>query len=158
MNRNNDLELWRKTEAVCRECLKLDREMLASLGPMDQERERDPENYVDPGLWEQFIAARQDLVDFTTSSIDILASKGRNTALSEGADRKTATEQGELETRLINSLREMVELEFKLTNYLSENLDVLKETIDGLNKNQVIFSHYAKMATKPDPGYLNSDI
>jgi hypothetical protein len=136
--------------------------MLAKLGPLDEDRGRNAENYVDPRLWEQFIAARKDLVDFTTSSIDVLTvSPARNlqagSADRTGGDELMFAEQSELENRLMSSLKEMVELEYKLAGYLSENLSVLRETIDGLNKNQLLFSHYAKKYNKPDPGYLNSE-
>ncbi|MDR2302761.1 MAG: hypothetical protein LBF38_12065 [Deltaproteobacteria bacterium] len=162
MKTNRDLELWRKTARICEECLELDRAMLAKLGPLDRDRKADPDNYVDPGLWEQFISARNDLVDFTTSSINVLtasakAALGTNSDGRAKQNEKEFAEQSELENRLVTSLKEMVELENKLTNYLSENLNVLKETIDGLNKNQTLFIHYSKKYNKPDPGYVNAD-
>jgi hypothetical protein len=166
MNQNNDLALLRKTVVICSECLELDRSMLSKLGPLDDDRGRDPDNYVDPGLWEQFINARKELVDFTTSSIDVLNSGQKNNPNNNepGLDQRTEedeknfAEQSELEYRLMTSLKEMVDLENKLANYLTENLSVLKETIDGLNKNQLLFTCYAKNHNKPDPGYLNSEV
>ncbi|MDR2388130.1 MAG: hypothetical protein LBE80_11200 [Deltaproteobacteria bacterium] len=160
MTKKNDLELWRKTARICDECLELDRAMLAKLGPLDQDKKADPENYLDPKLWEQFISARNDLVDFTTSSIQVLTASAKASARTDSAglsklDEKDFAEQSELENRLVTSLKEMVELENKLTNYLSENLNLLKETIDGLNKNQTLFIHYSKKFNKPEPGYLN---
>ncbi|MDR0622783.1 MAG: hypothetical protein LBJ61_13065 [Deltaproteobacteria bacterium] len=163
MINNSDLELWRKAAQACGKCLELDRAMLARLGPLDEDKGRDPENYVAPALWEQFIAARNDLVDFTASSIHVLTASAK-TPRAMGPDGRTAedeknfAEQSELENRLVNSLKEMVELESKLTDYLSENLDVLKETLDGLNKNQTLFSRYAQNAPKPEPGYLNAEL
>jgi hypothetical protein len=162
MSPNDDLELWRKTVETCRECLALDQDMLARLGPLGHDKAGDPENYVDPSLWEQFIAARNDLVDFTVSSIHVLtvpAMKSQE-AKSESRtdeDEKSFAERTELENRLVTSLKEMVDLESKLTSYLSENLNVLKETIDSLNKNQTVFSQYAKNRNKPEPGYFNSE-
>ncbi|MDR1677048.1 MAG: hypothetical protein LBS44_01495 [Deltaproteobacteria bacterium] len=163
MSQKNDLLLWRKTADICRECLDLDRAMLAKLGRLDLDRGRDAENYVDPALWEHFIAARQDLVDFTTSSIGVLTTNVSYQKPVDGnkrseEDDKNFVEQSELENRLMTSLKEMLDLENKLANYLNENLSVLRETIDGLSKNQVLFSAYAKKYNKPDPGYLNSDI
>lgn len=137
--------------------------MLAKLGPLGIDRGHDPENYVDPALWEHFIAARKDLVEFTASSIRVLTTAGKSHPPA-GLGRRTEedesffAEQSELENRLVTSLKEMVELEVKLTNYLSENLSVLKDTIDGLNKNQTLFTHYANKFNKPEPGYVNSDI
>jgi hypothetical protein len=158
-----DLALWRKTVEICQECLEMDRRMLARIGPPEEDRGRDAENYLDPRLWEQFIEARQDLVEFTTSSIHVLSS-GAGEKLPAGTGGRTAederdfAEMSELENRLVTSLKEMVELETRLADYLTENLSVLRETIDGLARNQVLFTQYAKKYNKPEPGYLSSDV
>jgi hypothetical protein len=160
-NRQKDLALWRKTVEICHRCLELDREMLAKLGP-DDFGSRDAEEYLDPKIWEQFIEAREDLVDFTTSSISVLTRGERKPPPPSPEDetdeaRRGMVEQAELEKRLVKSLKEMVELEAHLAKYLNENLSVLKETIDGLSKNQVLFTSYAKSAPRSHVHLLNTE-
>jgi hypothetical protein len=144
---NRDLALWRKTVEICQRCLDLDREMLAKIGPGELSP-KDVEDYLDPKIWEQFIEAREDLVEFTTSSIHVLTVDGQKKVAPPpdkiAAVKDDFVEQSELESRIIKSLKEMVELEASLAKYLNENLSVLRETIDGLSKNQLLFTKYSK--------------
>jgi hypothetical protein len=121
--------------------------MVAKIENYPSEGPKNAEEYLDPALWEQFVEARRDLCDFTTSTIKLLTFNG---------SKPIDDEQTESEQRLLNSINEMLEMEKKLTSYLSENLSVLKGTIDELTKNQVIFSQYSKHLAKPDPGYISS--
>jgi hypothetical protein len=153
-----DSALWRKIVEACEKCLELDRDMVAKI-EIASEGPRDVEEYLDPALWEQFIAARQDLCDFTTSSIELLTRKApQKNKKPDNPNNLTVIDgqQAESEKRLFKSISEMLELEEKLTSYLNENLTVLKGTIDELTKNQTIFSQYSRNYSKPDPGYVSS--
>jgi hypothetical protein len=159
--KNRDLALWRKTVEICQRCLELDRDMLARLGPPSI-APKDVEDYLDPKVWEQFIEAREDLVEFTTSSIHVLTAEARRKVnpgnKKEKEEVKEAfAEQTELEARIMKSLKEMVDLEDRLASYLTENLSVLRETIDGLTKNQMLFTNYSRRCPKPEPGFLSSE-
>jgi hypothetical protein len=145
------------------------------------------EEYLDPALWEHYVQARRDLFDFTVTGIEVLTQSGSdqkkldksnsdhdptevNPASGHKATPKAAHgeaheeahdeahEAAEIEKRLMSSLSEMLALEEKLTGYLAENLEVLKQTIEDLTKNQPLFSKYSRQNAKPDPGYLSSQI
>jgi hypothetical protein len=164
--REGDRALWRRTAEVCEQCLGIDRAMAEKIA--GRPAGRDVDEYLDPALWEHFVEARRDLVDFAVDSVAMLARRkaqdpadGRPTgamssgeALSEMAP--TDPEQAEIEKRLLNSMTEMLALEERLTGYLTQNLEILRTTIDELSKNQVVFSQYARQTGRPEPGYLSS--
>jgi hypothetical protein len=142
--------VWRRVMESAEKCLEMDRGMLERVEASKRggAPPADPDEYLDPSLWENFVEARRELIDFTSSSIEVL------TRDPQGEPARPSEE--EVERRLIGSLTEMAELEEKLAAYLSQNLDVLAAAIGELTRNQTLFSRYAKSAAKPEPGYLSS--
>jgi hypothetical protein len=141
--------LWGRVMGAADKCLDMDRRMLERIeftkdGGLPP---KDVDGYLDPALWEHYVQARRDLVDFTTSSIKVLTRDRPKAAAEAGSD---------IETRLMRSLSEMAALEEKFAAYLTENLEVLGTAITELTRNQTIFTKYAKTAAKPEPGYLSS--
>jgi hypothetical protein len=139
---NSDRSLWQKTLRACQECLEMDRKFMKEL---DRKKEADNQEGLEPVLWENFIEARRDLMNFTSESINILA-----------RDQESQNSNSDIKDRLITSLDEMMSLEEKLAAYLSENLDLLKETIEDLTKNQAIFSSYGRQGAKSCPDIISS--
>jgi predicted nuclease with TOPRIM domain len=123
-----------KTLEVSRECLEMDRSFLGAL-EKKAAAGRDP---LEPRMWENFIEARRSLVDFTTENLNLLAQ-----------DAEAQSRHKDVMARLETTLGEVMRLEEKLTHFLSENLDALRETIDGISKNQAIFSAYSRSRAKP---------
>ncbi|MDR3204377.1 MAG: hypothetical protein LBV23_06500 [Deltaproteobacteria bacterium] len=155
-----DLFLWSKIMEASQKCLDLDREIFLKIKSFEDGQAKEVDDFVDPALWENYIEARRELFDYATNNIKVLTRDRRaprKASRREGdkveADQKR---QKEIESRIVNSLKEMLLLEEKLTNYLSDNLSVIKETIEELSKNQPIFTKYSRGATKPQPGYLSS--
>ncbi|MDR1394986.1 MAG: hypothetical protein LBK52_02280 [Deltaproteobacteria bacterium] len=138
-------ELWSETLAACRQCLEMDRCFAAELDRQIAEPEKDP---LEPALWEHFIEARRNLFDYTAMNLKLLAKKPNAP--------EAGSSESLLRKDLLTSLTEMLALEEKLTSYLSENLDRLKETIVDLSKSQAIFSGYAGLDTKPSAIALDS--
>jgi hypothetical protein len=127
---------WLKTLELSEERLDMDRRFMGVLEKKKSEG-RDP---LDPLLWENFIEARKDLVDYTTSNLNVLSRD--KTAFSRNKDVKD---------RLETTLDEVMRLEEKLAAFLSRNLLVLKDTIEELNKNQAIFTAYSRHNHKSVP-------
>ena len=132
---------WHKTLELSRECLDLDRSFLGAL----EKKSLSGGDPLDPGLWENFIEARRSLVDYTTENLNLLA-----------RDKDAQSRNKDAMARLETTLGEVMQLEEKLSKFLSENLNVLKETIDGITKNQAIFSAYSRGAPKPRPEALET--
>ncbi|MDR1086035.1 MAG: hypothetical protein LBP22_14550 [Deltaproteobacteria bacterium] len=147
--------LWSETLAACQECLDLDRRFAAELERQIAGPDLDP---LEPALWESFVEARRDLFDFTAVNLTLLAKTGPKSAEGNNVDEGESKEGSFSQVRgeLLKSLAEMVALEEKLTAYLSENLGILKETIDDLSKSQAIFAGYASLDTKPSAIKLDS--
>jgi hypothetical protein len=140
--------------AAFQRCLELDRAMAEKidLSKAGGSSQRDPDEYLDPALWEHYVSARKDLVDFTTSNIEVLArSKPKN-----GKAEQTAEGGDDIENRLLSSLSEMADLERRLAAYLTENLEVLRRTLTALTRNQTLFTKYAKAIPKPEAERLDS--
>ncbi|MDR2351692.1 MAG: hypothetical protein LBF22_00785, partial [Deltaproteobacteria bacterium] len=110
-----------KTLELSKECLDLDRNFLGTL----EKKSAQGGDPLDPLLWENFIEARRNLVDFTTGNLVLLAK-----------DRESHIRNKDVMDRLETTLGEVMQLEEKLTKFLSENLNALKDTIDGISKNQ----------------------
>lgn len=148
-----DSALRRKIMAATEKCLDMDRRMIDRVEASQgfDPASRDPDDFLDPAVWEHYVEARQDLVDFTTSSIQVLA---RNRSRSNGAD--LPSEESDIERRLVSSLSEMAALEERLAAYLTENLEVLRMAVADLTRNQTLFSKYSKTGAKPEPGHLDS--
>jgi hypothetical protein len=138
-NRRAERAFFTKTLELSEECLQTDRNFVASL----EKREKEGADPLEPRLWENFISARQSLVDFTTSNLNLLA-----------RDRAALETHKDITTRLETTLGEVMVLEEKLHTFLSEKLTVLKETIDEISKNQVLFTSYSKNNYKPLPEAL----
>jgi hypothetical protein len=142
--------------AAAKKCLELDRAMLervqASRG--GELHPKDPDDYLDPALWDHYVEARRDLVDFTTSNIEVLV-KSRSGG-PQGSSRPEA--DSDIEKRLVSSLSEMAMLEEKLAAYLTENLEVLRKAVTDLTRNQTLFTKYAKAGAKPEPERLSSQL
>ncbi|MDR2405430.1 MAG: hypothetical protein LBE27_03565 [Deltaproteobacteria bacterium] len=138
---NSDKAFLMKTLELSKDCLDLDRHFLGDL----EKKAASGDDPLDPSLWENFIEARRNLVDFTTSNLNMLAQ-----------DRESQNRHKDVMSRLESTLGEVVKLEEKLTRFLSENLGVLKETIDGISKNQAIFSAYGRGNGKPRPEALET--
>jgi hypothetical protein len=132
---------WNKTLEVSEDCLELDRRFLGTL-EKKTESGGDP---LDPLLWENFIEARRNLVEFTTENLNLLAQ-----------DKQSQARNKDVMNRLETTLGEVMQLEEKLTSFLSENLAALKDTIDGITKNQAIFSAYGRNSHKPRPEALET--
>jgi hypothetical protein len=145
ISENKGKGLWSETLAACQECLKVNRQFFSDLERHISEPDQDP---MEPVLWEHFIEARKDLFDFTTVNLNILAKN-----LSKNRDSEA---ESQIREDLLTSLEEVVALEEKLTAYLSENLGLLKETINDLSKSQALFAGYASMDTKPSAIVLDS--
>jgi hypothetical protein len=163
--RERALALWEKTMEACDKCLALDRAMANKIADSQKIpfEHRDVDEYLDPSLWEHYVEARRDLFDFTTSGIEVItktrqAEKAAQSQMEPGQKDSSQDVDPDIERRLISSLSEMLELEAKLTNYLEENLNVLQQTIEDLIRNQTLFTKYASQNTKPEPGYLSSQI
>jgi hypothetical protein len=139
-------DLWSETLIACQKCLEIDRHFASRLEDQIKDPKRDP---LDPALWENFIEARRDLFDFTAVNLNLLAKRDK-------ANAGGASPDGQIRESLLKSLGEMAALEEKLTAYLSENLGILKETIDNLAKGQAIFSGYASLDSKPPATRLDS--
>jgi hypothetical protein len=148
--------LWARVSEAVAKCLELDRRMLDRVeANRDGERAPDdPDGFIAPAVWERYVAARRDLVDFTTASIAILA--GGRPSIAEAEPGPEGQVADEMEERLVGSLDELAELEEKLAAYLADNLQVLGNAIEELTRNQTVFTRYAQTAPKPEPGYLNS--
>jgi hypothetical protein len=121
--------LWLSTLKASRECLELDQGFLSGL----DRRSAEGADALEPSLWENFIEARRELVDYTTGNLNLLA-----------RDRKSQERNQDINDRLVTTLGEVMRLEEKLAVFLRDNLSALKDTIDGISKNQVIFSAYAR--------------
>jgi hypothetical protein len=119
---------------MAEECLSLDKRFIGTL----EKKKTLGADPLDPCLWENFIEARRSLVDYTTQNLNILA-----------GDKKSASRNSDIKDRLETALGEVMQLEEKLASFLSENLAALKDTIDGISKNQAIFTQYAKNNYKP---------
>jgi hypothetical protein len=130
-----------KTLELSKECLDLNKSFLKAL----EKKSLNGEDPLDPGLWENFIEARRSLVDFTTSNLNLLAQ-----------DQESQKHNKETLSRLETTLGEVMHLEEKLTKFLSDNLSALKDTIDGISKNQAIFSAYGRNGSKPMPEALET--
>jgi predicted nuclease with TOPRIM domain len=141
--REAEKAFWMKTLQVSQECLDLDRRFIGAL-----ERKTalgaDP---LEPSLWENFIEARRDLVDCATENLNLIA-----------RDKKAQSRQRDIKDRLETTLGEVMRLEEKLTSFLAENLSVLKDAIEDISKNQVIFSAYGRHNHKPRPEALETTI
>ncbi|MDR0549391.1 MAG: hypothetical protein LBI10_08320 [Deltaproteobacteria bacterium] len=141
--------LLAETLDACRERLEMDRGFVAKLERQIAEPNLDP---LDPALWENFIAARRDLFDFTALNLNLLVKKkasGKDLSLLDDQERQ-------IHEDLLTSLSEIAALEEKLTTYLEKNLGVLKETIDKMAKGQAIFAGYAVLDAKPPAIHLDS--
>ncbi|MDR2198825.1 MAG: hypothetical protein LBR53_05115 [Deltaproteobacteria bacterium] len=125
---------WLKTLELSRECLELDRGFLGAL----EKKTENGDDPLEPALWENFIEARRSLVDYTTENILLLA-----------RDKGSQARNKDVMKRLETTLNEVMRLEEKLAFFLSENLSVLKDTVDGITKNQAIFAAYGRSNPKP---------
>jgi hypothetical protein len=132
---------WGKILELSEECLSMDRRFLGTLDRKTAKGD-DP---LDPGLWENFIEARRSLVDYTTSSLNVIS-----------RDKEAVARNKDIKDRLVDTLDEVMLLEEKLSAFLSENLTVLKETIDDISKNQAVFTSYARVKGKPRPEALET--
>jgi type I site-specific restriction endonuclease len=141
--------LWSETLAACRECLEIDRRFAAQLERQIAEPDQDP---MEPTIWEHFIAARKDLFDYTVMNLGLLSQNQTDPAKKKPIDPL----ENQIREDLLTSLVEMMTLEGKLTDYLSKNLGVIKETIDNLAKSQALFSGYASLEVKPPATLLDS--
>jgi hypothetical protein len=151
--------------AAAEQCLELDRRMagraeFAKPIPDARPPAEAVDDYLPPSVWEHYVEARRELVDFTTASIEVLArdrpAGGQAGGPAPDEQEEAERERSDIERRLVNSLTEMVELESRLAAYLTENLEALDRTIDGLTRNQTLFTKYARRATKPDPCQISS--
>jgi predicted nuclease with TOPRIM domain len=142
-NKPNDPEkaFWLKTLEVSEQCLDLDRRFLGTL----ERKTAQGHDPLDPALWENFIEARRNLVEYTTENLNLLA-----------RDRKAIGRNRDIKDRLETTLGEVMQLEEKLTTFLSENLSVLKETIEDISRNQMIFTAYARHTHKPRPEVMET--
>jgi hypothetical protein len=120
---------WDKTLAVSRKCLELDRGFIGAL----QEKSGRGDDALDPALWENFIEARRNLVEYTTQSLNVMA-----------RDRKSHARNKDVKDRLETTIGEIMRLEEKLAGFLSENLSALKKTIAHLTSNQAVFTSYTR--------------
>ncbi|MDR2354431.1 MAG: hypothetical protein LBF22_14990 [Deltaproteobacteria bacterium] len=134
---------WLKTFEVSQECLELDRGFLSNLA----KRTAVGNDPLEPALWENYIEARKSLVDYTTANLNLLA-----------RDKKGLVRNKDIKDRLETTLSEVVKLEEKLTSFLAENLSLLKETIDDISKNQLVFSAYAQHNYKPRPEAIETTL
>ena len=125
---------WMKTLELSRECLDLDSRFLGDL----EKKTAAGGDPLDPSLWENFIEARRSLVDYTTENLNLLAQ-----------DKSSQARNKDVMNRLETTLGEVMQLEEKLARFLSDNLSVLKETIEGITRNQAIFSAYGRNNPKP---------
>jgi hypothetical protein len=140
--------------SAAEKCLEMDRRMVERVeaSAAGSGKASDPDDFLDPALWEHYVEARRELVDFTTSSVRSLA---RSRSHETGTERP-AREDSDIERRLMSSLTEMADLEERLASYLTKNLEVLRRTVTDLTRNQVLFSKYAKTGARPEPDHLSS--
>jgi hypothetical protein len=130
--------------------LAIDRRFVQEL---DQRLQKDPApDPLDPALWENFIAVRRDIFDYTALNLRVLAKDQKDPERLDAL----SLEESQIKEELLTSLTEMAALEEKLTSYLADNLTLLKETIDDLAKGQTLFSGYASLETQPNPTRLDS--
>jgi hypothetical protein len=132
---------WLKTLELSLGCLDLDRRFLGTL----EKKTASGGDPLDPGLWENFIEARRNLVDYTTENLNLLSK-----------DKPSQARNKDVMNRLETTLGEVMQLEEKLAKFLSENLSVLKDTIDDISRNQAIFSAYGRTNPKPMPEALET--
>ncbi|MDR2338803.1 MAG: hypothetical protein LBF40_01495 [Deltaproteobacteria bacterium] len=146
LERQNACEkaFWVKTLELSEECLDLDRRFLAELNGLGR-KDKGGKDPLDPTLWENFIEARKSLVEYTTGNLNLLAQ-----------DKSSQGRNKDMLARLETTLGEVMRLEERLAGFLSENLVALKDTIDGIAKNQAIFSAYGRNNTKPMPEALET--
>jgi hypothetical protein len=140
--RKAERAFWANTLEISEECLELDRDFLARIEGRGGPGGADPLN---PELWESFIKARKNLVDYTTENLAILAQ-----------DKESQARNPDVMTRLESTLGEVMLLEERLTSFLRDNLGILRDTIDGISKNQAIFSAYGRSLPKQIPGSLET--